>query len=600
MPSTNNNPIEATAVHAHIQGRITILSANNEVEKEYPIAAFRSTFMLNSIPTAQVAIPVGRSSVDSGSSDVIKARELSEQLKQFKTAHVYLNIWGEFTPDARWPQGDIRVFNGYVTGTSLTRSVGAISVLVQLTHWIMDLDASSALSSELTKGTPIGLQLPPISSDFSATISDPSDPMFKNAADDFWRASLKPKFIELMEGGSLVKFLTCVPKDATKLNQPEKLRNDVALPRLGDSAIGRFDDDTKIDVPVCKMATQLDLAAEGSISRHLTSTIFNGSAGYSSVFDKLMQALHLFQLTLVVNVDSAAVVPMSPCMYGTDMPRHVTVMASEYHAFAPSEPTFRVWRGVSISGHFTSEFGGYVPTMEQEEDHVVDSSGCYIADSDEELPQEYRDRSKLGTITFFPAPQWIVDDSMTFALTLPDTMPLGTPGVNHTMEDDEDEAIQTPPEVPVADTGNEKTRDPNIAKTLGDKYAKWWYWVNQFLSRTGELTGKLRLDIAPGSIVRIEDLEGKLYDSPAEFGYMYALVTAVRVNVDASEGHASTSLSLSHIRRESEKLYGTERHPLYTERWVGTVLQDVVMQSNSSKKTVASTFIPRPSSHELA
>ena len=596
MPSLNNNPTEATTVYNQITGYVKLVKdaqTGDGSEKILPLSAFQSRFVVNMIPTASVVIPVGKSANLEAKEEVIKARELSEELKQFQRIEVYLNISGDFAPNVSWPTDDFRVFNGYVTGTGTTRSTGVISVIVQATHWLMDLDASSSLSDELTAGSPVALNLPPLAANLSAQARDPDDPILKKFSENLWVEALKPKFISLCKGGSLATQLTCVPKTNTQLIQGSEISNDTALPRL-ENADGRFDDETKIDVPKIAFVPQLDASLKGSISQAVTKRLLNGSTGRSTLWEKLEEIARLFELTIIPNIDSAAVVPMSPCLAGENAPRHVTIKANEYYSLNPSEPTFRIWRGVAIMGHFTAAFGGVDPSAMQDRNKVLTSNGCYIADEDDSLPDDYRSRAKYGTLQFVNAPDWVMDRSMEAALnmrlTLPTTALLRVP--NNTMEVFED--FDGPPIPPVSDVNDVNTRDEKKKKILGDLYAKWYYWTNQFLSRTGNITGKLRFDIAPGSIVRIEDIDGKLYDSAAEFGYLYALITSVQVTVDAVEGKASTSFTLSHIRRESEKNYGTEKHPLYQDRWVGTVLQNLTMRSNSK------TFIPSPKNHEVA
>ena len=248
---------------------------------------------------------------------------------------------------------------------------------------------------------------------------------------------------------------------------------------------------------------------------------------------------------------------------------------------------FRMWRGVSIAGHYTSSFASLDPHIVPDYAFLT-SSGCYLADTDEELNADVKRRAGNGMLQFIEAPDWVMDRSIEAALRMWTT----TQDMNNTQNDvEEGPQAEVPGEEPVKE---EPLRADGKVKTLGDAYAKWWYWMHQFLPRTGELHGKLRFDIAPGTIVRIEDLDGKLYqDSAGEsVSYLYAMVTSVRFQIDAVNAKASTSMTLSHIRRDSEKQYGTTQHPLYKDRWVGTVLQALRMDGE--------VFVPRPGLHEVS
>jgi hypothetical protein len=571
---------------------------DDSAAEKLPLSAIQGSFMLNSFPWAQMVIPVGKPADEASEENVQRARALAESLKQFKVIEAWVQLEGEFAPGVSWPTAPFKVFNGLVTGTSTVRSLGTISVVVHATHWLIDLDASSALSDDVVTGAPVALKLPAVTGNLASSGRDPEDPLLKKMGEDLWIAALKPKFVEICTGGSILTQLACGPPE---LRTDRRATNDTALPRLADgSAAGAFDISALVDVPKMEMVEALDLALRGSISQATSKRLYNGSLGTSTLWDKLLEVAHLFQFSIVPTVDTAVCAPISPCLAGEISPRHVTIKASEYHTFKPSEALFRVWRGVSVSGHFSCPLRSADENVVQDYEFLT-SSGCYLADQDESLPDDVRARAARGMVQFVEAPDWVMDKSMEAALNAR----LSIDGMNNSMRDVEEgpEAEDETAEPAARDA--EPKRDAALAKRLGDAYAKWWYWVHQFLPRTGELTGKLRFDIAPGSIVRIEDIDGKLYDDPADFGYLYAMVTSVRFQIDAVNASASTSLTLSHIRREGEKLYGTSGHPLYKssagERWVGTVLQRLQMVSGGANAaSVASTFVPEPGQHEVA
>jgi len=92
-----------------------------------------------------------------------------------------------------------------------------------------------------------------------------------------------------------------------------------------------------------------------------------------------------------------------------------------------------------------------------------------------------------------------------------------------------------------------------------------WYKSSILGQRYGELSGKLRFDIAPGSIVKVEPpvtaIEG-------EKTAMYGAVVQVSFVINSEQHTAGTSFAFSHLRTEKENDIGnahSKRH------FVGTV-----------------------------
>ena len=114
-------------------------------------------------------------------------------------------------------------------------------------------------------------------------------------------------------------------------------------------------------------------------------------------------------------------------------------------------------------------------------------------------------------------------------------------------------------------------------KNLLDRYAESVYVHEALKSRQGSLTGKLRFDIAPGSIVRIE-VAGDAFVPKDRLGEaLFANIIRVTISIDANAQKAFTSFNLSHVRTEDENTeagMAVDRHPLYDAVWTGTSLSD--------------------------
>jgi len=581
----------SSAVHAVINGYVTIAEPDGSASERLPMTSVMTAFPINEFPSAVITIPVGKPATTDAKDQAVTARDLAEKLLHFKKIEAFIQMTGEFAPGSDWPNESFKVFSGYVTGTTLARNTNTLSVVVHATHWLMDLDASSVMSDQVVASAPIAIKLPAIDTNWSSSASDPNDPDFANLSIDLWLKALKPKFIKLCDGGTVMTVAKCGVSVAQGL--PE-LTNDTAKQRLESAAEGAFDIESVVDVPSLKFIEDLGVAIRGQVSMVATATLYNASLKHSSVWDKLREFAGLFQFAIIPTVDSAVCAPLTPSLAADEPPRHVTITADEYFTFKPGAAAYRLWRGVAIVTNHLQNFNSHDSSQVNVHDLIrnLGTTGCYIADSDTTLPAEYRERVKHGTVRYIKAPAWAHDITMAGALGAIRSTPVKNPKVNHAMMDTEKDE-------PQHSAGASEEFDYEQQGRLGDLYAKWYYWNQHFQSRTGELIGKLRFDIAPGSIVRIEDLDGKLYDDPAEYSYLYALVTSVRCIVDASGAKAQTAFTLSHIRRDSERAYGVDQHPFYADRWVGTVLQNVDISSGRGSNAAHRTFVPKPGSHEL-
>ena len=97
-------------------------------------------------------------------------------------------------------------------------------------------------------------------------------------------------------------------------------------------------------------------------------------------------------------------------------------------------------------------------------------------------------------------------------------------------------------------------------------YAESVYAYERLRHRAGQLVGPVRLDVAPGSAVKIEGFSGGGADD--------ALATASRVTVqlDVNSQAAYTTFGLEHLRPVGGD--SADRHPLYAgEGWPGAELQ---------------------------
>jgi hypothetical protein len=132
--------------------------------------------------------------------------------------------------------------------------------------------------------------------------------------------------------------------------------------------------------------------------------------------------------------------------------------------------------------------------------------------------------------------------------------------------------------VPTPEAAQRELVDSNALSRFAEHYFK----TEVLSQRFGELSGKLRFDIAPGSVVQIEtppDDPTKRNREVTPEDSVYATVIQVSFVINAEKAAAGTSFVLSHLRSYGENTElqytrcencgGADRPPLYSKPWFG-------------------------------
>jgi hypothetical protein len=120
-----------------------------------------------------------------------------------------------------------------------------------------------------------------------------------------------------------------------------------------------------------------------------------------------------------------------------------------------------------------------------------------------------------------------------------------------------------------------------LTTDTGDKFAQTIMHDLMLHSRSGSVTGRFRLDVAPGSMIAVELIGGGKFSDDKEPRYVYGLVDSVNIVMNGGTaggtGYASTTFNLTNIRTAQEhEGYGgflvNDVHPLYDAIFRGTKL----------------------------
>ncbi len=126
------------------------------------------------------------------------------------------------------------------------------------------------------------------------------------------------------------------------------------------------------------------------------------------------------------------------------------------------------------------------------------------------------------------------------------------------------------------DVGDEEEGDGSAIETMMQRYCRQMYVQESLKHRYGEVAGKLRFDIAPGSSAAIDCIGEQLAgsgDLPTE--RIYGKVVRVTYLIDAQNQRAGTAFAFTHLRtseeNENDQLTVTVP-PLYNQAWAGAPL----------------------------
>jgi hypothetical protein len=277
-----------------------------------------------------------------------------------------------------------------------------------------------------------------------------------------------------------------------------------------------------------------------------------------TLWDKLAGELHAnFLFSVVPTVESAIVVPFIP---GLRAPYHRYIRSDEYEHCDIFDNLPRSLRAVAVMMGRTWSAGANLSRQQPPE--YAGIGGWFGT-------------CRPGMVLFKQAPFWLTSISPSFysGQTAPNGVPIGT---------------AFGPQGPQGAQGPQGPQEPLIppagifkkSQEIWNAYAQALYVYELLKHRQGVLSGPVRFDIAPGSLLRIEAAEDKFtWALLGNKNYMHAYAAVLRVSttIDAEAQRASTSFALAHVRTEAENIDQETsicRHPLWSVIWSGCTLVD--------------------------
>lgn len=514
------------------------------------VVGISATFGLNSIPTAVLNVALG-TAVGTGKKATMAGVAMFGGIRMREKAEVFLTVTTNAgQTDKMLPNGTYKIFEGYYAGTGYQRSTSNATYTIHLIHWLDDLNCSSFLNGNWFQGAPHDMAQTAVqySVGNDGPIAAPVINFAKEVVNkgtmesDLWKKVIKPIMFRVArmphmnvqeESGA----------DEAGFGGDTNLAARLALTRMPGNApkpakmgmnLGSLDDEV------------VSYSANMGISHMVT----NGMA-YTSFWSKLIAEFGAsFLFGVSPGVEFANVIPY---FGGLSEPYDVVISADEYNYANFNCACVTLIESVDI--FYAQQGNAGIPHGRQTPGAPVNYFHPWGR-----FPKNNRDFR--GMIIARDPPNWLANIS---------TQSKAAPGTTLSTTNPSawapDAGSNTPSDGAVL--ARDAERNVQTSNIL-DKYAEHWFKSSLLNQRTGEMSGKFRLDIAPGSTIKIEAPRDTAGTEQA--ASVIAFVTQVSFVINAEQHVAGTSFSVTSLRTEFENLnpnLTSAVPPLYKEGWSG-------------------------------
>lgn len=504
---------------------------------QYEVSQMSMSWAANEVPTAVCMLAVGR---DVRTQQPAKIHSAASH-QHMKKAKITFNPQKEYSLSAQWP-GQATIFDGFFVGFAYRKISGKVCVVANLIHWLAALTFSSCLNKASHVSNPTSLAAAAVTSALGAGggegcfVSDLVGAQIAGdaVAADLWKAISKI-FCEF------AKIETMPPaQEGECAGDGDLATNQGALEAL-----------QKIEGSDCGGAGKYykPLAIQDSfgeltdgIAKALGTEMVESYATFS-FWDKLIgQFCPSYGMAVVPRVDSAVVVADTPAYNGGVWKE---LEPDEYDSFDMTAELSRPLQAVVVIAGWESQ------TLEGQQEPTASPliGGCYASDAVK--PGD-------GLRMYIAPPPWLRNLHMLSAYA----------GHSSGVSQNAPSKTGTTPNATPPDPDK---RTPGAfgqqANGFYDKYAHTFF-VNQMLrGRSGSVSGKLRFDICPLSIIEVlPSFEQHIGGEDQLAVTVYGCVQRVSIAINAEAAMAGTTLVLSHLRTSEENSSArtsAAQHPLF-------------------------------------
>ena len=532
----------------------------------FAIMQYSASFAKNEIPQATVTLGTGKQVNKSlftqlGGGVLYTDPSSLNKLKGggLKKAKVFLDMGGnDWAPgdDRKWDSGHKCIFEGYYAGVGYTRSKNTVQVTVSLVHRLIDLTFSSLYSrwthpsngASFSSPANLGLSCAPApagetgkpNSNIGGVVKD----KFRDE-DDFGKSiieSLKCLADSDLFDGQCKKF-AAISGDASPNTAVKEVLDNI------ESKVGEYSQ--PLNAPAFRDSIAI------SIGRSIDSNLGN------TYWDFLVNKVCAAYLTSVIPFPSKDTSPggnyayVVPNMPGYKEPGK-TLYLNDYNQFQQKSQLWKPLYAVVVNNNI-SDISGANPGFG---DTSPNCTGGIWPEPDVTA----KNKNSTGQLLITSAPVFLKE--LPSVINSEATKKSGD--TTTTMND-----VTGGAPAPDDDTQKPAAEVVTEVNDILGLYARTLYVSNAINGRLGSFTTKLRYDIAPGTILKLESGTANPSDTSS---YMklpvtnIAQVSRVSHNINAESAIASTTFEVVHVRTEEENkdksgMYSTDEHPFFSGKY---------------------------------
>lgn len=508
------------------------------------VVSVSATFALNSIPTASVVVAVGRTGEPRGNGQgpLATIHSKLKALRPRDKATIFAQIEEiEGQPITAIKPGIYKIFDGYIAGMGYQRSNNHANYVINLVHWLDDLNNSSAINGNWFPGVPHDWAQQALfdRAEANGTSAGALVPMvsrklanYNNLSDDLWKKTIKPLF-ETMAG-----FSGDVVQERYPSGDGVLQKNDAAK-----EALNRMPGDGSAYYRelAMRLGGGQDENFDTSVAAFFEKTL-GSSFVQNTIWSKLInEYASQFLFAISPAVEWALPIPFCAGLRWKDGEAK-TITAKEYNYANFNANMSQIIEAVYV--HYPAASATNVP------DHPFLNKRLSFYKPWGYFPKE-DNTPKRGLKLFKNAPGWLTNLNPQQLAAL--VSALGVRDANAIRPNTKNSKI--------VDTTTEHEK----RVTVIDNFARHWYYTEILQQRYGELSGPLRFDIAPGSIVKIVTPKPEL-DFGAKDTFVIASVISTSYVINAERATVGTSFTIAHTKSPDENtddLYSTPEVPLY-------------------------------------
>lgn len=518
------------------------------------IAGFKLNFNLNGIPEATIFPTVGRTPTG------LEAKAVDALLNTQPYTPIEIFVRGETEMDS--PQGkqapgfpyndDVKVFRGFYQGVGYQSlrseaGMGNVRLTGSATHWLTGLTGTSSKTKvTAVKGAGGFAEVANIGKvpglfDIKAAVAAGPD----SAEADIWTGFTKPFFYALADSPDVWG-----GRDNTSALDALDDMDDVNVFEAEGPA------DNSLIIPVTLAPGVPEDMLVRFYSKSIAEPLFSAWRR-QNLWEALGVIAGEFGFKFVPLIDTATCAPVFGALGGDPF---ATIGADEYYdcfirANTPTMITKLVLTGGVRMGDSPYATEALVSTI------------VGIASA-----EEIWDSPVNGITVNEPAPLWLINEVTIGPLTRESLG--GEPGIIP-------DAVNPEANVKAPAYDYQERFNNYLTSEMGDRVAQTRLFNSLLEHRTGWIKGRFRLDICPGSTIRVQVIDDKFSKFNTNPQHVYGLVQGVEIEMSAgdagSTGRASTKFTLGFVRTAKEHedydgLITAEKHPVFDSKFVGAKL----------------------------